>query len=98
MHTKANITYGQLVINPTICKALRKSLIPKKRIPRVAKGIKWNRTAALANSNKELTSLTCLAKVAGYNFKLILNSGSSVSVISSYFLKMIGRKIDAASN
>ena len=40
MHTKANITYGQLVTNPTIYKALRKSLIPKKRIPRVAKGIK----------------------------------------------------------
>jgi hypothetical protein len=40
MKTKANITYGQLVANPTIRKALRKSLIPKKRIPRIIKGIK----------------------------------------------------------
>jgi hypothetical protein len=40
IHTKANITFGQLLGNPTYRKAARKSMVPKKRIPRVAKGVK----------------------------------------------------------
>ena len=40
IHTKANITFGQLLGNPTYQKAAQKSMVPKKRITRVAKGVK----------------------------------------------------------
>ena len=97
IHTKANITFGQLLGNPTYRKAARKSMVPKKRITRVAKGIKRTKTSNLARSTKDTTPLTCNAKIAGYTFKLILDSGSSVSVIAKPFLDAIARKIDAPS-
>jgi hypothetical protein len=96
MHTKANITYGQLLGNLAIRKDLRKSLIPKKKIPRSTKAVKRAR-ASHATITNETTPLTCTAKCAGYNFKLILDSGSSVSVISKHFLEAIARNIDEAS-
>src|SRR5215204_7264683 len=46
---------------------------------------------------RDTTPLTCEAKVAGYKFKLILDSGSSVSVISKHFLEAIACKIDEPS-
>src|SRR5215204_6999622 len=39
----------------------------------------------------------CKAKIAGYKFKLILDSSSSISVISKNFLQAIARKVDGPS-
>ncbi|KAG9294464.1 hypothetical protein G9A89_001969 [Geosiphon pyriformis] len=44
-----------------------------------------------------VTPLICKAQVAGYFIDLILNSGSSVSVIAKYFLEAIGKKINEPS-
>ncbi|KAG9284500.1 hypothetical protein G9A89_014104 [Geosiphon pyriformis] len=47
--------------------------------------------------NSNITPLICKAQVAGYFIDLILDSGSSVSVIAKHFLEAIGRKIDEPS-
>ncbi|KAG9304230.1 hypothetical protein G9A89_019792 [Geosiphon pyriformis] len=52
--------------------------------------------AGLAD-NSNVTPLICKVQVAGYFIDLILNSGSSVSVIAKHFLEAIGRKIDKPS-
>ncbi|KAG9304106.1 hypothetical protein G9A89_006016 [Geosiphon pyriformis] len=82
MKTPAHIIFGQ--------KDLCKSLIPKKKTPKTNK---CSRQARLAD-NSNVTSLICKAQVAGYFIDLILDSGSSVSVIAKHFLEAIGRKID----
>ena len=97
MHTKANITFRQLLGNPTYCKSARKSMVPKKRIPRVGKGVKRTKSSNLARSTKDTTPLTCKAKIAGYSFDLILDSGSFISVIVKPFLDAIAKKIDGPS-
>ena len=93
IHTKASISFGQLLANPQLHKDLRKSLIPKKKNN---KSFKRPKQSSLATT-RDTTPLTCEAKVAGYKFKLILDSGSSVSVISKHFLEAIARKIDEPS-
>ncbi|KAG9303236.1 hypothetical protein G9A89_013562 [Geosiphon pyriformis] len=47
--------------------------------------------------NSNVTPLICKAQVAGYFIDLILDSGSSVSVIAKHFLEAIGRKINEPS-
>ncbi|KAG9286861.1 hypothetical protein G9A89_012411 [Geosiphon pyriformis] len=93
METSAHITFGQLMTYPQFRKDLRKSLIPKKKTPKTNK---HPCQAGLAD-NSNVTSLICKAQVAGYFIDLILNSGSSVSVIAKHFLEAIGRKIDEPS-
>ncbi|KAG9294701.1 hypothetical protein G9A89_008180 [Geosiphon pyriformis] len=51
----------------------------------------------LMTHSHNITPLICKAQVAGYFIDLILDSGSSVSVIAKYFLEAIGRKIDKPS-
>ncbi|KAG9292543.1 hypothetical protein G9A89_006914 [Geosiphon pyriformis] len=93
METPAHITFGQLMPHPQFRKDLRKSLIPKKKTPKTNK---CPCQAELAN-NSNVTPLICKAQVAEYFIDLILNSGSSVSVIAKHFLEAIGRKIDEPS-
>ncbi|KAG9304123.1 hypothetical protein G9A89_019685 [Geosiphon pyriformis] len=93
METPAHITFGQLMTHPQFRKDLCKSLIPKKKTPKTNK---CPHQAGLAD-NSNVTSLICKAQVAGYFIDLILDSGSSVSVIAKHFLEAIGRKIDEPS-
>ncbi|KAG9297656.1 hypothetical protein G9A89_011171 [Geosiphon pyriformis] len=93
METPAHITFGQLITHPQFRKNLRKSLIPKKKTPKTNK---CPCQAGLADNNN-VTPLICKAQVAGYFIDLILDSGSSVSVIAKHFLEAIGRKIDEPS-
>ncbi|KAG9290725.1 hypothetical protein G9A89_011688 [Geosiphon pyriformis] len=93
METPAHIIFGQLITHPQFRKDLRKSLIPKKK---TSKTNKCPHQAELAD-NSNVTPLICKAQVAGYFINLILDSGSSVSVIAKHFLKAIGRKIDEPS-
>ncbi|KAG9301612.1 hypothetical protein G9A89_016682 [Geosiphon pyriformis] len=86
----AHITFGQLMTHPQFRKDLCKFLIPKKKTPKTNK---CSCQAGLAD-NSNVISLICKAQVAGYFIDLILNSGSSVSVIAKHFLEAIGRKID----
>ncbi|KAG9288100.1 hypothetical protein G9A89_017695 [Geosiphon pyriformis] len=75
METPAHITFGQLMIHPQFRKDLRKSLIPKKKTPKINKHLCQ---AGLAD-NSNVISLICKAQVAGYFIDLILDSGLSVS-------------------
>ncbi|KAG9289842.1 hypothetical protein G9A89_015422 [Geosiphon pyriformis] len=93
METPAHITFGQLMTHPQFRKDLCKSLIPKKKTPKTNK---HPRQAGLAD-NSNVISLICKTQVAGYFIDLILDSGSSVSVIAKHFLEAIGRKIDESS-
>ncbi|KAG9287068.1 hypothetical protein G9A89_023033 [Geosiphon pyriformis] len=93
METPAHITFGQLITHPQFRKDLRKSLIPKKKTPKTNK---HPRQAGLAD-NSNVTPLICKAQVAGYFINLILDSGSSISVIAKHFFEAIGRKIDESS-
>ncbi|KAG9297389.1 hypothetical protein G9A89_009473 [Geosiphon pyriformis] len=85
-----HITFGQLITHLQFKKDLCKSLISKKKTPKTNK---HSCQAELAD-NSNVTPLICKAQVAGYFIDLILDSGSSVSVIAKHFLKAIGRKID----
>ncbi|KAG9293558.1 hypothetical protein G9A89_005561 [Geosiphon pyriformis] len=93
MEMPVHITFGQLMTHPQFKKDLYKLLIPKKKTPKTNKCLCQ---AGLAD-NSNVTSLICKAQVAGYFIDLILNSGSSVSVIAKHFLEAIGRKIDEPS-
>ncbi|KAG9299057.1 hypothetical protein G9A89_020370 [Geosiphon pyriformis] len=93
MKTPAHIIFGQLMTYPQFRKDLCKSLIPKKKTPKTNKR---SRQAGLTD-NSNVTPLICKAQVAGYFIDLILDSGSSVSVIAKHFLEAIGRKIDKPS-
>ncbi|KAG9298651.1 hypothetical protein G9A89_012719 [Geosiphon pyriformis] len=93
METPVHITFGQLMAHPQFRKDLCKSLIPKKKTPKTNK---HSHQAELAD-NSNFTLLICKAQVPGYFINLILNSGSSVSVIAKHFFKAIGRKIDEPS-
>ncbi|KAG9304980.1 hypothetical protein G9A89_007383 [Geosiphon pyriformis] len=90
METSLHIIFGQLMTHSQFKKNLHKSLIPKKKTPKTNKCLYQ---AELAD-NSNVTPLICKAQVANYFIDLILNSGSSVSVIAKHFLKAIGRKID----
>ncbi|KAG9288625.1 hypothetical protein G9A89_006726 [Geosiphon pyriformis] len=90
IETPAHIIFGQLMTHPQFRKNLHKSLIPKKKTPKTNK---CSCQAGLAD-NSNVTPLICKAQVAGYFIDLILNSRSSVSVITKHFLEAIGRKID----
>ncbi|KAG9301576.1 hypothetical protein G9A89_016646 [Geosiphon pyriformis] len=93
METPAHITFGQLITHLQFKKNLHKSLIPKKKTPKTNKHLCQ---AGLAN-NSNVILLICKAQVAGYFIDLILDSGSSVSVIAKHFLEAIGRKINESS-
>ncbi|KAG9290765.1 hypothetical protein G9A89_011728 [Geosiphon pyriformis] len=93
MEIPAHIIFGQLITHLQFRKDLRKSLIPKKKIPKTNKCL---HQAELAD-NSNIIPLICKVQVAGYFINLILNSGSSVSVIVKHFLEAIDRKIDEPS-
>ena len=88
----ANITFGQLFkAAPSMRTDLIRSLQKKKIIRRKLKS-----NVNLQNTQKS-TALYCDAKVQDKVIPLIVDSGSSGSVVSSYLLKDLGIKIDRPS-
>lgn len=86
--TKANITFGQLMAMPPHRSETRKALTPKRtRVVKMA-----NHTTVEGN-----TPMTCKAQVAGWKVEVILDSGSSISIISKNFMESIGRRIEKTS-
>ncbi|KAG9299275.1 hypothetical protein G9A89_013923 [Geosiphon pyriformis] len=83
METPAHIIFGQLMTHPQFRKDLHKSLISKKKTPKINK---CPRQAGLAD-NSNVTPLIYKAQVAGYFIDLILDNKSSVSVIAKHFLE-----------
>src|SRR6185369_13351417 len=75
--TRANITLGQLMAMPHYRSETRKALTP--RVVKMA-----NHTTVEGN-----TPMICKAQVAGWKVQVILDSGSSISIISKNFMESI---------
>src|SRR6266487_3093744 len=88
LNTRANVTFAQLLQSPLIRKELKKSITPQRR---GAKQVHFGKSAAIP-SNATFTPLLCKARVYGWTIDLIVDSGSSISVISEKFMKDIGQK------
>jgi RNase H-like domain found in reverse transcriptase/Reverse transcriptase (RNA-dependent DNA polymerase)/Aspartyl protease/Zinc knuckle len=90
---KANITYGQLLLGAPgmrqdLMKSLQKKKLQTKRKQRTNIGIQ---------PNHKSTALYCDAKVEGKTIPLIVDSGSSGSVVSSLLLQKLGIKVERPS-
>jgi hypothetical protein len=82
LNTKANITLGQLMAMPPYRNDVRKALAPKRtKMAKVA-----NHTKIEGN-----TPMMCKAQVAGWKVEVILDSGSSISIVSKNFMESLGR-------
>lgn len=92
LQTKANITFAQLLQSPIYRKELKKSITPRRRTTRQAHLGQGN-----APENPTYSPLSCDAMVCGWRIHLIVDSGSSISVISKHFMESIARKPDTTS-
>jgi hypothetical protein len=91
---QANITYGQLLLaapnmRQDLAKGLQKKKMPVKR--------KFKSNLGVQPSHRA-TALYCNANIMGNNIPLIVDSGSSGSVVSSHLLKKLGIQIDRPSS
>ena len=90
---KADITYGQLLLSaPGMRQDLVKSLQKKKTPPK-----RKQRTNIGIRSGHKSTALYCDAKVNKKTIALIVDSGSSGSVVSSHLLQIVGMNIERPS-
>jgi hypothetical protein len=88
LNTKANITFGQLMAMPPYRNDVRKATAPKRaKIAKVA-----NHTKVDGN-----TPMMCKAQVAGWKVEVILDSGSSISIVSKKFMESLGRRVEKPS-
>ena len=81
----AKITFGQLFQLPQFRKDVRKALTPKRS---KAKGVHW---ASNKPENSRYTPIICKAECDGWKFDLIIDTGSSTSIISKEFMKHLKR-------
>ena len=86
LNTKANITFAQLLQSPQIRKELKKSITPRRK---GAKHVHFGKSVNIPKG-ATFTPLICKAQVYGWTIDLIVDSGSSISVISENFMKDIG--------
>jgi len=86
LNTKANITFAQLMQAAPIRKELKRSMTPRRKSTKQAH---FSLPASLSKGST-FTPLSCKAMVCGWTIDLIIDSGSSISVISKKFLEDIG--------
>ena len=88
LNTRANITLGQIMAMPPFRNDVRKALAPKRaKATKVA-----NHTKIEGN-----TPMMCKAQVAGWKVEVILDSGSSISIVSKSFMESLGRRVERSS-
>ena len=81
LHCKSNITLGQLASIPKYKNELRKAITPRrKRPPKPKEEVK---AASASYSN---TPMICKGQVGGWTVEIILDSGSSASIMSKKFM------------
>ncbi|CAG8777613.1 18196_t:CDS:2, partial [Dentiscutata erythropus] len=81
--------HRQLMGLPLYHNEVRKALVPRRaKVTKTA-----NHTKVEGN-----TPMICKAQVAGWKVDIILDSGSSISIISENFMKSLGRKINKSSD
>ena len=98
MHTRANITFGQLMNLPPFKNETKKAITPKrKRIPKKDKEKEKENEAHLGKSSYRNTPMICKGQIGGWTIDLILDSGSSTSIMSRKFLEHLGRQVTRKS-
>src|SRR5947209_7830197 len=88
LNTKANVTFAQLLQSPQYRKELKKSITPRRK---GTKQVHFGKSVVIPQ-NATFTPLLCKAQVYGWTIDLIVDSGSSISVISEKFMKDIDHK------
>jgi RNase H-like domain found in reverse transcriptase/Reverse transcriptase (RNA-dependent DNA polymerase)/gag-polyprotein putative aspartyl protease len=97
MHMKSNITVAQLLNIPQYKKELKKALTPKRRVVRKGKGKGKEIKEMVIGMASSHTPMMCKGQVASWTIDLIIDSGSSVSIISKAFANHIHRSPDRTS-
>jgi hypothetical protein len=99
MHTKANITFGQLMNLPPFKNETKKAITPRrKRVPKEKKEKEKAAEANLGESSYRNTPMICKGQVGGWTVDIILDSGSSTSIMSRKFLEYLGRAVTRRSD
>ena len=91
MHSRSNINVAQLLTIPQYRNELRKALIPK-RAKRLQRRVPAEKQTTLGKSTSSNTPMICKGQVAGWTVEIIIDSGSSTSIISKRFMEYINRK------
>jgi hypothetical protein len=88
MHMKSNISFAQLANIPKYKNELKKALTPRRaRKPKVPKEEVKVQSASYSN-----TPMTCKGQVGGWTIDIILDSGSSTSIMSKKFMEHIKKQ------
>src|SRR6185295_10110420 len=95
MHVKSNITVAQLLNIPKIRNDLKKAITPKRKRKPKDKEKELEINLATTYSN---TPMICKGQIGGWTVDIILDSGSSTSIISKKFLDHLKRKANRQSN
>jgi hypothetical protein len=90
MHVKSNVTIAQLLTIPQYRKELKKALTPKRSRPGKKKGDK-GKQGILIGASLTHTPMICKGQVSMWTIEIIIDSGSSVSIISKSFADSIKR-------
>src|SRR6185295_5463494 len=91
LHTKSNITIAQLANIPKYRNELRKAITPRRKKPPKDKEEKDN-NANLGSTSYTNTPMICKGQVGGWTIEIILDSGSSASIISKRFLDFLKKQ------
>jgi predicted aspartyl protease len=90
MHVKSNITVAQLLNIPQYRKELKKALTPKRSRPAKKKNT-GKQKESMASISTTHTPMICKGIVNQWVIEAIIDSGSSVSIISKSFAERLGR-------
>ena len=90
LHTKANITFGQLMNILPYKKDVKKALTPKRSRP-IKKKTTGKQKDMIIGAALTHTPMICKGQVAMWVIDIIIDSGSSVSIISKAFADRIKR-------
>jgi hypothetical protein len=91
LHVKSNITIGQLANIPKFRNELRKAITPRRKRDPKKKEKKDGEEANLGSTSYSNTPMICKGQVGGWTIDIILDSGSSTSIISKKFLEHLNK-------
>lgn len=97
MHTKAGITFAQLMNMPTYRNEVKKAITPKRKRAPKNKGKEPEVNVNLGDNTYRNTPMICKGQIGGWTIDIILDSGSSTSIMSQRFLEYLNRKITRTS-
>ena len=95
IHVKSNATIAQMLTIPQYRKKLKKALTPQRKSA-VKKG-KGKGKEMLIGATTSHTPIRCRGYVSNWSIEIIIDSGSSISIISKAFVDHMKRTSDKVS-